>query len=493
MSPQPKQSGLERLVRSVLPSNSQPQKSYTGILESYGVEWPIEKAARDTLQNFFDGNNQNLDNVSISSTQQGCEYTIRIENHAEYDHRMLTHLGATSKSDNEISAGGFGEGTKILGLVLLRDYDFSQVKFGSNGWELDFVLDDLPKDAYVDDTKGLFTQLKKVKNKAGNFVEFKTTNEEAAKVFSESRDLFYHSRNTDFQNPTLDIPGVGGFKYLPKGENEYASKKGNFYHTGQRRHYEKEEWNTVEHANLWTYQNLLKKDRDRGIVSRSEVSNTVIPSIIKEASIDDLTNAIYEMKPLWSSGHNFEIGSKIVEEITKKFKEQKIVLKFEDTLLASTGFLSPLIRTNLESAGYTICSRYFADIGMKSAMERFNEMQTHYKLDPSNEEQRKIEILQESASPLGKTNKEVWIYSQESEKSIIQGQYDEQFVWLSQEILQAPYAKALATYVHELDHKHGSDQSAEFSYALTTTLEQVVDAITDQPEVYQRLKSEWSN
>ncbi len=467
---------------------------YLGILDTYGVSWSLEKVARDTLQNFFDGNHRTLDGVNINVTQEEDDYVIRVNNHAEYDFRRLMHLGGTTKADDPFSAGGFGEGTKVLALSLLRDFGFSQIRFGSQNWELDFVLDDMPEGEYVEQRKGLFAGLnQKKKSKDGNFIEFKTKNSEYAQAFIDARELFYSSDNPDFQNPSLDIPEVGGFKYLSREEGSRDTPKGNFYYVGQRRHFDKEEWNTAEHVNLWTYVNdTLKKDRDRGIVTRREIDNQVIPKILDATSTDDLSRLVYEMKPIWSGTWNFEVGCKLLEGIAKRLTKQNVKLEFDDKYLASTAFMSSIVRDNLEKQGYKICSGFLGDIGMKSAQDKFREMQQHYRIDTTLDEEDRINILYEGVAPFQKDKKDVWVFDRENEKSIIQGQYNEAFVWLSRETLKKPFHEALSTYLHEVDHKHGSDYSAEFSYALTDTLGIVIKGITTQPELYQRLEQRWN-
>jgi hypothetical protein len=467
---------------------------YLGILDTYGVDWSMEKSARDTLQNFFDGNNRTLDGVDVRVNQEGEDYVIRVSNHAEYDFRRLMHLGGTTKADDPFTAGGFGEGTKVLALALLRDYDFSQVRFGSQDWELDFVLDDVPEGEYVEQRKGLFAGLNQTKKgKKGNFIEFRTKNSDHAQAFVDAQELFYSSDNPDFQNPSLDIPEVGGFKYLPRDEGSRDTPKGNFYYVGQRRHFDKEEWNTVEHVNLWTYVNdTLKKDRDRGIVTRREIDDKVIPKVLDAASRDDLSRLVYEMKPIWSGTWSFETGYKLLEGIAKRLAKQDVQLEFDDKYLASTAFMSSIIRDNLEKQGYVICSGFFGDIGMKSAQDKFRDMQQHYRVDTTPDEEDRINVLYEAITPFKRGRKDVWVFDRENENSIIQGQYDEAFVWLSRETLRKPFHEALATYLHEVDHKHGSDYSAEFSYALTDTLGVVIGGITKQPDLYQRLEQRWN-
>ncbi|MBR9683519.1 hypothetical protein GOV03_03175, partial [Candidatus Woesearchaeota archaeon] len=167
---------------------------YLGVLETYDVEWTLEKVARDTLQNFFDSNKGTLDNVVVEITREERDRVVRIEGQNQYDFRRLLHLGGTTKHGDISTVGGIGEGAKILALVLLRDYGFSQVRFGSGEWELDFSLDAVPKEDYPEKRKGLFACLRKADAEfAGNFVELKTTKQKHLPAFENAKDLFYHS------------------------------------------------------------------------------------------------------------------------------------------------------------------------------------------------------------------------------------------------------------------------------------------------------------
>ena len=129
---------------------------------------------------------------------------------------------------------------------------------------------------------------------------------------------------------------------------------------------------------------------------------------------------------------------------------------------------------------------------MKSAQDKFREMQQHYRVETAPDEETRINVLYEATSPFERDKKDVWVFDRENENSIIQGQYDEAFVWLSRETLRKPFHEALATYLHELDHKHGSDHSAQFSYALTDTMGVVIRGITQQPDLYQGLEQKWN-
>lgn len=466
---------------------------YLGILETYGVDWSIEKVARDTLQNFFDSNNYTLDGVSVKVFDVENEYVVRIESDAEYDFRRLVNLGGTTKLNDPFSAGGFGEGSEIISLSLLRDYEFSQIKFGSKNWELDFVLSPVSKNDYVENINGLHASVKTISNNVdGNFIEFKTSNKDYAHAFVKAKKLFFSSENIDFISPSLDVAGFGGFKYLPPEEGSIISPRGNFYFSGQRRHVDKEEWNTVKNMSLWTYKKFgLSNDRDRGLVSKRDIEEQIIPTILDAASTEDLSRLLFEMKYLWSNSWSFELGNVMLKGIVTRLHNKNINFVFEDNYLSSTSRLSLSIKSSFQQQGYFICSDFLNKIGMKSVQTKFIDIQEHYKIEPSLMEEKNISILYSAASLFKKDPKNIWVFNMKDEKSIISGQYDDSFVWLSKETLNKPFPKALATYLHELDHKFGTDQSAEFSYALTNTLGDVVQGLLDNPLEYKLFNDDW--
>jgi len=94
---------------------------------------------------------------------------------------------------------------------MLRDYEFQRVIFISDNWELEFYLDKIPSYALPKEEKdkqkeirGLFARLSFLNERyLGNAVKLITANEENLETLQKARDLFYHSENTDFQNPDI--------------------------------------------------------------------------------------------------------------------------------------------------------------------------------------------------------------------------------------------------------------------------------------------------
>ncbi len=479
------------------------QGMYLGILESYKVAWYIEKVARDTLQNFFDAAGGTLDGVDFKIEeikQDGGEskYKIRIEGSSSYDYRKLLHIGGTGKDDNT-TVGGFGEGTKIIPLALIRDFKAEDIKFGADNWETQFYLESVPAGSYDEPVRGLYANKKSVSPIAGNYFEATLSNRQEAEAFIKAKELFYHSENLDFKDPTFESD-AGGFKFLGSKE------KGHLYDAGQRRHFENADtgWDKVEGVNIWSKYKKFGTDRDRGSVSRYEVKDKVVKDIIRSADENALRKILSDMESVWPSGSNWshEVSYYLLFEAVSRMKELELKMEFDDKYLAASTFMPTAITEALVAEGYVICQYFFEKIGMKTAKERFKEMQTHFRVEPAPEQNRRHDLLYDAVEQIKKIfdannegkeikPKNIWMFSRQDEKNIIQGQYNEDYVWISEEIIEGKFAKALATYLHELDHKFGSDQSAEFSYALTDTLELVIEAITQNPDKFAKLQSEW--
>src|SRR3989344_4676761 len=265
---------------------------YMNIKESYAVEWSLEKAARDILQNFFDGNNQTLDGVEISVVKGGDpakpKASIRLVGKQSYDWRELVHLGGSTKTESEVTAGGFGEGAKILSLILLRDYGAKLVRFSSEDWEVDFYLEQVPQGSYrKKEDRGLFVRKRKKKSEKGNSLQLGFEDQDAIKkvrAIENSQELFYSRQNPDFRSPSFEDKGTGGFQILPRveGVRSWDKPKGNLYVAGQRIHYDsRDKWNNIDLINIWTWKKIAIKDRDRGMITTDEMRKHVVPLVVE--------------------------------------------------------------------------------------------------------------------------------------------------------------------------------------------------------------------
>lgn len=485
---------------------------YLNLLETYGVDWNLEKVSRDSVQNFFDANGQTLDGVNIQTSVEekmdNADNTkikigrVLIQAPQDYDWRELIHFGGTTKQDSETSVGGFGEGLKVAAFVLLRDHGAKQVKTASRDWEIDYYFADIPSEAYRKQVKGLHAKKYKRNEQAGNYLEIIFEGDDAdkkAETFKQARELFYSSENPDFRGASFDNKASGGFKILPPNLKEAWNKnqKGHLYLAGQRTHCDsRDKWETVEDLNIWTWKKVQPKDRDRGMLTRSELKDSVLPMIVDSMSISDCEKSVYDFKPLWDQFGYSSPGDNLLEKIVDKLSINKISLKFEKEYIANNlPWGASWISDALASKGFKLCRSYMKKIGMKGAIDQFKEWQSHNRVESSSEEAKKIELLQKAAKVLGLPDdelKEVWIFSQKDEKSIFSGQYNNMFYWMSQEELSGTFLNTLNTYVHEAAHKDGPHGDAKFEYGLEQRKQKIVKFILEHKGDWDQMEKEWN-
>lgn len=487
---------------------------YLNLLETYGVNWDLEKVSRDSVQNFFDANGQTLDGVDIkTSVEEKMDATgntkiktgrVLIQAPQDYDWRELIHFGGTTKQDSETSVGGFGEGLKVAAFVLLKEQGAKQVKAASRDWELDYYFNDVTSEAYRKPVKGLHAKKHKRDEQPGNYLEIVFEGDDAdkkVKVFENAKTLFYSSENPDFQGASFDNRSSGGFKILSPDLKKVGwgkNQKGHLYLAGQRTHYDsRDKWETVEDLDIWTWKKVQPKDRDRGMLTRSELKADVLPLIVDSMSLDDLKKSAYGFKPLWDQFSPPSPGDDLLEKIVDKLTQTKTTLEFEREYVANDlPWGASWIGGALVSQGFKLCRPYMKKVGMKGAIDQFKEWQSHNRVEAKPEEIKKIELLQKAARALGLSDdelKEVWIFSAEGEKSVMHGQYNMMFYWMAREALNQPFSDALHTYVHEAAHKEGPHGNAKFDYALQDRIQKIHRFILEHKDEYDKMEQEWKS
>ena len=479
-----------------------PFSEYLHVLETYAVQWDAEKTARDTWQNFFDANGYSVDNVKSSVSHSGNGYAVDISGPASYDYRYLLHTGGTTKSEDVRSAGGFGEGAKIAAFVCLRDFGAKEVVYHTGDKKVTFYLDSIQDSHYPKPVRGLFVRVEDAKGNKGSSFQATFLTKEVADKFLQAKDLFYHKENQDFLNPTANNE-VGGFKI-------HVGKEGNLYEAGQRRHVQEYnntlKWNNVEDATIWTWAKTFQPDRDRGDINKYQVENKAIAQIVKAMKPDEIKKIIEGHPQLWHESEVLGLGRDILQELCREYNKQVLkgkgsngekdmLLKFPDRYVSSDLACPSFVRDALKEQGYMLCDWSLADVGMITASEKFRQLQEHYKIEPTEAETKRIDLLKRAVKELLDTDleEEVWMFSQKDEKNIIHGQYSTGRIWMAQEKIRGDFASALTTLLHERDHKAGGDQTAEFSYALTNTLEKVIQTFLGKADVARPLAQNWDS
>lgn len=500
-------------------------------LADYGVKWDQTKCIRDLLQNFLDSHGLTLEGVRIKVTRQNSNepYVIRVEGLGEFHPEYVEKTGATTKKGSETSAGGFGEGAKILSLVFLRDHNVDKISFSSRNWRMEYTIDQ-----FVSGKKGLFRKLDIVEDKPGNYVELVTDSAELVCDLINGVDLFYHPYNTDFSNPTFENE-VGGFKYLGRdaGGNVYPVRQRYEVHVNSGT-----QWSGGhKQLSVWTNKRIgdWSPDRDRTAIGSDTIRSKMIHPLIESMSDEDLIKTIKLLEDFWTRSlayyqehprrsdglefHSFSMfggrseidpntigpASDMLGSLVHEAKKRNIITKFKDNLLTipgnGSGFPAEYL-SELRSLGYVFCMPSFDGIGMPKAVDIWKELAKHKPLIPTGNEIRQINTLKKAATILRqKFVKSQWSLSENdiakpvyifdrNERKVNKGalaEYTGNEIWFDRTFLgNITFERGLAAYLHELTHKYGGDETAVFSYKITDWLDLVMKSLND-PETKEKL------
>ncbi|MDE1970777.1 MAG: hypothetical protein KGI50_04370 [Patescibacteria group bacterium] len=500
---------------------------YLGILENYmsKTPWTRERVARDAWQNFFDANNFTLDGLEFETDEKPDRSVVVIRGIAEYPYTRLLHLGGGYKENPKKSGGGHHEGTKIMALHMLRDFGFSKVRFSSQDWILDFYLDTPPVGSTEKTSlRGLYVKLT-ARDEAleGNTLELVSSEQGTVQTFIDARDLFYHDTNPDFQNPAFDNE-QGGFSL-------HMGTPGNFYLNGQRIHYDvRDTWNTLPHFTCWSHETpetewgTINLSRDRDIITENEVTQIFLPFLVDSMEPEDLMNTLKILEPFYAVPENnmsFDrkkwFGKEFLRTVVDRCNSLGLVVSFDRNYIAldEKDFLE-----TLKGLGFIPCHEFMSRAGMMCASTMHEEITELYEHAPSPEIKERIaclkryaqQILQETDTQtiyhtmrlLGLEHeargalarisdlraKEIHVFT--GKHPYLAGRYDEDFVWISKDSLSTgEIDDVIATYLHELCHEFGDDQSAIFSYALTDVMRRLVKFARTHTTAAAEAQQEW--
>lgn len=506
---------------STMPSkNFKPRKGEIGISEEYAdsVRWNSDKVARDIMQNFYDGHGQTLDGVKMAFTPTGSgKYKVRIEGKSTYTPDKAIILGASGKRGDTNSAGGYGEGLKMAVIKLLKDYNTGEVKVASDNWQSVFNL----AKSDLCEERLLSYSLDKVKPFEGNFVEFETDNMELLQSLRKTLNRFYHSNNPDFKCPDFENNLIG-IKVLPEGQ------KGGIYIAGQRFEFE-DDFDGLEGVTMFVKPNLnklsvLDQSRDRISLNRSNLNEIARWLSRHDAmSTNDKAKLLKTLEKYWDHKNYTQNGpvdsfiERFLSAIDQSDVTKKLHIKFPEKYVAYSEASIDVVN-DLRRNGYKVCKSYFSRIGMPTIHNVIGNARAHEVVIPNDVQKKKILILKEALNSLSpalkdkhftaeELNTHIYLFDRTSAKdrklysytnaeAIIDNGVSKGF-WIDKGYLdRASFNDVLETALHELSHKVGGDESAEFSYKLTDvnrdTIGHLLDDIKSRNEV-QALASIWNS
>ena len=495
-------------ITKVESADFQPEKNVkTSISESYAdsVRWSNDKIARDILQNFYDGHGQTLDGVKMVFTPiENGKYRVRIEGKSTYTPDKAIYIGESTKRNNANAAGNYGEGLKMSVLKLLKDSGANDVKIGSDNWKVIYNL----QSGNLSDKRVLTYSLDKVDNFDGNYFEFETNDKDLLNSLRKSIDRFYHSANKDFECPQFENE-ILGIKVLPN-EN-----RGAIYIAGQRFEFDGD-FDGLKGISLFLKEKPSAKaidvSRDRTSLHTSDLQN-IADWIMRDSRIsyEDKFKILKTLEKYWEKTESSfkKPMDKFIERfiliLRIKFKySDPMKIKFPDKYIAYSNASDDVVR-DLQSKGYIICKEDFADLGMPTIHDVMCAGRQHDVVMPNEIEKKKIMILREAISKLSPSLKEkhftpkeldthIYMFDKTSPKerklysdcdaeAIIDNGVSKGF-WIDKYYLnKIGFSEALETALHELSHKVGGDESAEFSYKLTDVNATAIRQMLEDPKV----------
>lgn len=480
-----------------------------GIKIRYGskLQWSNFKIARDLLQNYYDGHGHTLEgvNIEVNKTADG-KYKIKISGESSWDYSHLDQMGSSTKHD-PLDAGGYGEGTRAVAVSLLSKADITNVKYASGDWAMTYgrSSDDL-KSAYM--TQTLSKNSEKVK---GSTVEFETENADIAHKLLEAKDYFYHPHNPDFKN--LDFENkFFGFKLKDDGA------KGNIYLI-QRYETDGESNNGLRGATIVfktqpNHPTLVEKSGgeqfelgtgvDRAQIPSYDV-NRILSRYIKTMTDEELTQTISSMEKFWGeSGTEKDRLNDMYVPFVKEAHRRGLGIDFKDAHYVYLDKPSTSSYDMAKNLGYKIANKSMKDVGMQSFNAKDESKLPH---QPTEEQSKEIRLLEEGVRILqectdlstkdllnsDEVNKPTYMFSEGdhgagAEAIIEGGEY--QGHWMrDSHLLMQNYVGNLATFLHEISHKSGGDESEVFSMQLTKLQSHITNAIMHNPNAFKKIQT----
>ena len=480
-----------------------------GIKIRYGtkLQWSNFKIARDLLQNYYDGHGHTLEgvNIEVNKTADG-KYKIKISGESSWDYSHLDQMGSSTKHD-PLDAGGYGEGTRAVAVSLLSKADITNVKYASGDWAMTYgrSSDDL-KSAYM--TQTLSKNSEKVK---GSTVEFETENADIAHKLLEAKDYFYHPHNPDFKN--LDFENeFFGFKLKDDGA------KGNIYLI-QRYETDGESNNGLRGATIVfktqpNHPTLVEKSGgeqfelgtgvDRAQIPSYDV-NRILSRYIKTMTDEELTQTISSMEKFWGeSGTEKDRLNDMYVPFVKEAHRRGLGIDFKDAHYVYLDKPSTSSYDMAKNLGYKIANKSMKDVGMQSFNAKDESKLPH---QPTEEQSKEIRLLEEGVRILqectdlstkdllnsDEVTKPTYMFSEGdhgagAEAIIEGGEY--QGHWMrDSHLLMQNYVGNLATFLHEISHKSGGDESEVFSMQLTKLQSHITNAIMHNPNAFKKIQT----
>lgn len=469
----------------------------SSVTTAWGVDWDEEFVARDLMQNFFDANRERIQEITIETS--GGNVTVSAP--TLYNLERLYYLGS-EKGDDDV--GQYGEGFKVAATCVLRTRGTILV-VASGDQVLRIRIDNNP----VDETNLyplVYDYFSTKVNQPGNLLMIRGASVKLAKAMEQGLTHFVYSGNPLFGRELIHTTDFV--------IHQSTTTEGHiFYRKLKRGVIPKIPLVLILNKSYAAIEKKISSDRDRkafGEEIRNAFytlwakhffrGNTVRQRVIVDAA-----------RSCWENGEGHPLLAEVAEQSRgwHMWDAKSITQIFGDRYYARSNSNEPnqqlryqTIENEWQRQGRQMLPAYFAFFGVASAEQQIRALEEKAKREAKQQGHRSVTVAESHAIGVlvdvvralapeimsifdrGRTS-----YSVAKTETILgelkKGRsYRSREVFLSEEVFESDFAKAVAIFLHEHAHIFGHDGSRGFTDALTELLEVVIRFRT-QLEIYE--------
>jgi hypothetical protein len=475
----------------------------TALNESYGVAWSQKKIVRDILQNFYDGQGGSLAGVrmTVERSHRDGPFVVTIRGDGEFPHDLLVNIGGTTKSQDSESAGHFGEGGKLIPLLLLRSGTVTRCSYSSRDWQLDFEIS-----KNEGGRSKLHFDVSQVKDSPGNSLRLESSDTRFISALCGGLDLFYYPGHPDFSTPHLQNR-YGGISILPSG------KRGNLYICGQR--FEVDSSNSkggdaqwkgeLLECVVWSNRRLTNTGRDRIAIPIERVASKVIAPIIGAASNEQLISLLYGLKEHWQIPASIAAEEPVLlTPVLEEIRRRNLLTSFPEECQALPKRHARQVPKRVQEEGKIPCRAILGELGMSQRHEtEFFEHITVVEMTKA--EAERIAILRKGAERLLKymlgngilyaerpaleaidPYLPVCVFEANRCKRLdgidipIAFHSGNFIAWHRECLNNSSFHSALTTHLHELTHAYGGDNTRVFTLEMSRWVQVALQTVSSE-------------
>ncbi len=462
------------------------RRETSAVTSAWGVDWSEELIARDLMQNFFDANRKQLDQVVVRVQN----HQVRVSAPTGFDLRRLFFLGSEKGEDD---VGQYGEGFKAATVCILRRQGTSVLAASGN---VGVVIRFAEEPAVGTSIFPLVYEFYDLEEAApGTVLIIEGAWPALCRAVAGGLTHFFHPRNP-LIGELLASDGEDFRLYRSTTDGGHI-----FYRNLRRGDIPELPVVLVLNKSYARIEKEVDKDRDRKAFGEPlrEVFYGVWANGFFRRNWQALHQVIEAAGPLWQHGSGHPLLAVIARAMHYGWNPDHSAKHFGDRYYAESRSHIPgeAIRfaefeEQWRHEGRIKLPSYFESFGMISARRRVQELAQAAKEEarkqgarrPSRAENEAIallrSVLQELTPNVARLFDEKRTSYTIAATEVLLGElrqgrnYQSREVFLAEHVFAADFAAALAVFLHEHSHIFGYDGSRGFTDALTETLEIVI-------------------